>query len=92
MSLINGKIGAGLELFVNAMSEEKFDFILTEIGTNHNEVKLLVCDTFGVSLEVAGKIVESAPIALKESMTKNEAESLKEKFESVGATVELKKL
>lgn len=90
MSLINGKIGAGLELFFNAMSEERFDFILTESGKNDKEVIFLICDTFCVSLEVAEKIVDNASITLKESITKTEAESLKEKFENIGAVVELR--
>ncbi len=76
--------------FPGIFNGEKFDFILTEIGTNDDEVKLLICDTLGVSLEVSEKIVDNAPIKLKESITKTEAESLKEKFENIGATVELR--
>lgn len=89
MSLINRTFGTRSELFFNAMSEEKIDFILTESGSNNKEVIFLICDTFGVSLEVAGKIADNAPITLKESIRKSEAESLKEKFEGVGATIEL---
>ncbi len=88
MSKIDSIFGKGLEDFFSGKTE-KFDLILNECGANKKEVVFLLCDTFGFSLEVAEKIVDNAPIVLKESISKTEAESLKEKFESIGTTVEI---
>ncbi len=93
MSFLN-ELTATLELhkpFENIFQEtEKFDLILNECGANEKEVVFLICDSFGVSLEVAERIAYNTPITIKESITKTEAESLKEKFEGVGATIELR--
>lgn len=89
MSTIDSIFGKGLEEFFKA-EKEKFDLILNECGANEKEVVFLICDSFGVSLEVAERIAYNTPITIKESITKTEAENLKEKFENIGAVVELR--
>jgi large subunit ribosomal protein L7/L12 len=73
--------------------EEKtaFDVILKEAGGNKiaviKEVRAAVA---GLGLAEAKALVESAPKALKEGVTKEEAEEIKKKIEAVGAKVEIK--
>jgi large subunit ribosomal protein L7/L12 len=74
-------------------AEEKtsFDVILTEAGGNKiaviKEVRAAVA---GLGLAEAKALVESAPKALKEGVTKEEAEEIKKKIEAAGAKVEIK--
>ena len=74
-------------------AEEKtsFDVILTETGANKiaviKEVRAAVA---GLGLAEAKALVESAPKALKEGVTKEEAEEIKKKIEAAGAKVEIK--
>jgi large subunit ribosomal protein L7/L12 len=76
-----------------AAAEEKtsFDVILTEAGGNKiaviKEVRAAVA---GLGLAEAKALVESAPKALKEGVTKEEAEEIKKKIEAAGAKVEIK--
>jgi large subunit ribosomal protein L7/L12 len=73
--------------------EEKtaFDVILKEAGGNKiaviKEVRAAVA---GLGLAEAKALVESAPKALKEGITKEEAEEIRKKIEAVGAKVEIK--
>lgn len=73
--------------------EEKtsFDVILLEVGGNKiaviKEVRAAVA---GLGLAEAKTLVESAPKALKEGVTKEEAEEIKKKIEAAGAKVEIK--
>ncbi|PTX93769.1 50S ribosomal protein L7/L12 [Spartobacteria bacterium LR76] len=73
--------------------EEKtsFDVILAEAGGNKiaviKEVRAAVA---GLGLAEAKALVESAPKALKEGVTKEEAEEIKKKIEAAGAKVEIK--
>ena len=73
--------------------EEKtaFDVILKEAGANKiaviKEVRACVA---GLGLAEAKALVESAPKALKEGVTKEEAEEIKKKIEAAGAKVEIK--
>ena len=73
--------------------EEKttFDVILKETGGNKiaviKEVRACVA---GLGLAEAKALVESAPKALKEGITKEEAEEIKKKIEAAGAKVEIK--
>jgi len=73
--------------------EEKtaFDVVLVETGANKiaviKEVRAAVA---GLGLAEAKALVESAPKALKEGVTKEEAEEIKKKIEAAGAKVEIK--
>ena len=73
-------------------AEEKteFDVVLAEIGSEKIKVIKAVREITGLGLAEAKALVESAPKALKEGVSKEDAEELKKKLEEVGAKVELK--
>ncbi len=74
-------------------AEEKtsFDVILTEVGGNKIAViKEVRASVSGLGLAEAKTLVESAPKAIKEGVTKEEAEEIKKKIEAAGAKVEIK--
>ena len=75
-----------------AAAEEKteFDVILANFGAKKLDVIKAVREVTGLGLKEAKELVESAPKALKEGATKDEADALKAKLEAVGATVEIK--
>ena len=75
-----------------AAAEEKteFDVVLASFGDNKMAVIKLVKDVCGLGLKEAKELVESAPKALKEGVSKADAEELKAKLEEAGAKVELK--
>lgn len=75
-----------------AAEEEKssFDVVLKAPGGAKLQVVKLVKDLIGVGLKEAKDLVDAAPKALKEGVSKEEAESLKAKLEEAGAEVELK--
>ena len=73
--------------------EEKttFDVILTEMGANKiGVIKEVRGAVPGLGLAEAKALVEGAPKALKEGVTKAEAEEIKKKIEAAGAKVEIK--
>ncbi len=73
-------------------AEEKteFDVVLAEVGAEKIKVIKAVREITGLGLAEAKAVVEAAPKALKEGVSKDEAEELKKKLEEVGAKVELK--
>ncbi|MEI6336954.1 MAG: 50S ribosomal protein L7/L12 [Verrucomicrobiota bacterium] len=74
-------------------AEEKtsFDVILIEAGANKIAViKEVRASVSGLGLAEAKTLVESAPKAIKEGVTKEEAEEIKKKIEAAGAKVEIK--
>jgi large subunit ribosomal protein L7/L12 len=75
-----------------AAVEEKTEFTvtLTEIGTNKINVIKVVREITALGLKEAKDLVEAAPKPIKEGVPKDEAESIKKKFEEVGAKVEIK--
>ena len=72
--------------------EEKseFDVILASAGASKMGVIKIVKEVTGLGLKEAKALVDEAPKAVKEGVSKNEAEELKAKLEEAGATVELK--
>ncbi len=72
--------------------EEKteFDVVLTDIGSEKIKVIKAVRELTGLGLKEAKEAVESAPKTLKEAVSKEEAQKIKEAFEAVGAKVEIK--
>jgi len=72
--------------------EEKssFDVNLVNVGDQKIQVIKAIKEILGVGLKEAKDIVDGAPKVVKEGVAKEEAESVKEKLEGVGATVELK--
>ena len=75
-----------------APAEEKteFDVILASFGDNKIGVIKEVRAITGLGLKEAKDLVEGAPKALKEGISKDEAEALKKQLEAAGATVEVK--
>jgi large subunit ribosomal protein L7/L12 len=72
--------------------EEKteFDVILTDVGAAKIGVIKVVREITGLGLTEAKAMVESAPKAVKEAVSKDEANAVKAKLEAAGAKVELK--
>tara|TARA_R110002126_G_scaffold55819_1_gene149608 strand:- start:17610 stop:17987 length:378 start_codon:yes stop_codon:yes gene_type:complete len=73
-----------------ADEQTEFDVILTAAGGSKLAVVKLVKELTGLGLKEAKGIVDSAPAAVKEGVTKDEAEGLKKSLEEAGAEVELK--
>ena len=73
-------------------AEEKteFDVVLASAGAKKLDVIKVVREITGLGLKDAKDLVESAPKAIKEGATKDEAEAVKKQLEEAGATVELK--
>ena len=73
-------------------AEEKteFDVILKEVGSNKIGVIKVVREVTGLGLKEAKDLVEGAPKAVKEGISKDDAEALKKQLEEAGAKVELK--
>jgi large subunit ribosomal protein L7/L12 len=72
--------------------EEKTEFTvtLTEVGSNKINVIKVVREVTSLGLKEAKDLVEGAPKAIKEGVTKDEAAAIKKKFEDAGAKVEVK--
>jgi large subunit ribosomal protein L7/L12 len=68
----------------------EFDVILAEIGAEKIKVIKAVRELTSLGLTEAKAFVESAPKAVKEGVTKDEAEQIKKKLEEAGAKVEIK--
>ena len=75
-----------------AAEEEKteFDVILAEAGATKMQVIKLVKEITGLGLKEAKAIVDGAPKAVKEKVSKAEADDIKKKLEEAGAKVEVK--
>ena len=75
-----------------AAEEEKteFDVILAEVGAGKIKVIKAVREITGLGLADAKALVDGAPKAVKEAISKEDAEAAKEKLEAAGAKVELK--
>jgi len=75
-----------------APAEEKteFDVIMKSAGANKIGAIKVVREITGLGLKEAKDLVESAPAAVKEAVSKDEAASLKKKLEEAGAEVEVK--
>jgi large subunit ribosomal protein L7/L12 len=75
-----------------APAEEKteFDVILQSIGGNKINVIKVVREVTALGLKEAKDLVEAAPKAVKEAVSKEEAETIKQKLTDAGATVEVK--
>ena len=75
-----------------AAAEEKTEFtvVLKEIGAKKIQVIKAVREMTSLGLKEAKDLVDSAPANVKEDVSKDEAEAIKQKLEEQGATVELK--
>ena len=75
-----------------AVAEEKTEFtvILKDVGANKINVIKAVREVTSLGLKEAKDLVDGAPKAVKEGVSKDEAENIKKKFTEAGATVEVK--
>ena len=75
-----------------AAAEEKteFDVELTDVGPNKVKVIKVVRELTGLGLKEAKEAVDNAPKVVKEAVSKEEAETIKAKFEAEGAKVTIK--
>ena len=73
-----------------AAEKTAFDVILTNGGASKLNVVKIVKDLTGLGLKEAKDLVDGAPKAIKEGVSKDEAEGLKKSLEEAGAEVELK--
>ena len=82
--------GAGGDEGAAAEEHTEFEVVLTVVGEKKINVIKEVRAMTGLGLKEAKDLVESAPKAVKDGVSKDEAAELKKKLEDVGATVELK--
>jgi large subunit ribosomal protein L7/L12 len=75
-----------------AASEEKTEFtvVLTEVGANKINVIKAVREVTSLGLKEAKDLVDGAPKTVKEGVNKDEAATIKKKFEEAGAKVDIK--
>ena len=87
-----GAPAAGGDGAAAAAAEEQteFDAVLTEVGANKILVIKAVRELTGLGLKEAKDLVDAAPKAVKEGVTKEEADAAKEKLAEAGATVEVR--
>jgi large subunit ribosomal protein L7/L12 len=88
MPMMGGAAGAGAA--APAEEQTEFTVTLTEVGGNKINVIKVVREVTSLGLKEAKDLVEGAPKAIKESVTKDEAAQIKKKFEDAGAKVEVK--
>jgi len=82
--------GAAAEAAPAAEEKTEFDVTLTEVGPNKINVIKAVRELTGLGLKEAKDVVESAPKAVKEGVSKDEANAAKAKLEEAGAKAEIK--
>ena len=81
---------AGGEAAAPAEEKTEFDVILQAAGGNKINVIKVVREVTALGLKEAKDLVEAAPKAVKEGVSKEEAETIKQKLTDAGATVEVK--
>ena len=82
--------GGGAAAAAPVEEQTEFDVILKSAGDKKINVIKAVREVTSLGLKEAKDLVESAPATIKEAVSKEEAESIKKKFEEAGATVDLK--
>jgi large subunit ribosomal protein L7/L12 len=82
--------GGGAAAPAAAEAQTEFSVILKEAGAKKIEVIKAVREVTSLGLKEAKDLVEGAPKAIKEGVSKEEAETIKKKFAETGATIEVK--
>jgi large subunit ribosomal protein L7/L12 len=82
--------GGGAPAVAEEKEQTEFDVILTHAGDQKIAVIRTVKEITGVGLKEAKDIVDAAPKAIKEKISRQEADAVKVKLAAVGATVEIK--
>lgn len=88
VAVAGGGPGAGAK--AEAEEQTEFTATLTEIGAKKINVIKVVREVTSLGLKEAKELVEGAPQAVKEGLSKEDAEAIQKKFEGVGAKVEIK--
>ena len=88
MAMVAGPSAAAAP--VEEEEQTEFDAILTAIGDKKINVIKVVREITGLGLKEAKELVDSAPKAIKEKISKEDAEAIKAKLAEQGATVEVK--
>ena len=70
--------------------QTEFDVVLSSIGSQKIQVIKVVRTITSLGLKEAKELVDSAPKAVKEGISKDEADEIRSKLEEVGATIEVK--
>ena len=83
-------VAAPAEAAAAAEEKTEFDVVLAEVGAEKIKVIKVVREITGLGLAEAKAVVDGAPKAIKEGVSKEDAEAAKAKLEEVGAKVELK--
>ncbi len=87
---VPGAAAAGGTGEAAAEEQTEFEAVLTAVGDKKINVIKAVREVTSLGLKEAKDLVEAAPKAIKEGVSKEEAEEIKKKFEEAGATVEIK--
>ena len=88
--VVAGGGAAGGDAEPAAAEKDEFDVVLTGPGEKKIQVIKVVRELTGLGLKEAKEFVDSAPKAVKEGASKEEAEEIKGKLEGAGGSVELK--
>ena len=89
MATVQGVAGTAEAAAAEAEEQTEFDVTLKEIGPKKINVIKAVREVTTLGLKEAKDLVEGAPTVVKEAISKDEADSLKEKLEGAGAVVEV---
>jgi large subunit ribosomal protein L7/L12 len=87
--MAGGGGGAGAAAAAPVEEKTEFNVILKDVGANKINVIRVVREITNLGLKESKDLVEAAPKAVKEAVSKDEAASVKSKLEAVGATVEV---
>ncbi|MEO8468133.1 MAG: 50S ribosomal protein L7/L12 [Chloroflexota bacterium] len=90
VAMASGPAAGAAEAAPVAEEQTEFTATLTEVGPNKIPVIKVVRELTGLGLKEAKDVVDAAPKAVKEGVTKDEAEKIKAALEDVGAKVEIK--
>lgn len=82
--------GGGAATAAPTEEQTEFEVILKDIGANKINVIKVVRELTSLGLKEAKDLVEAAPKSIRDGVTKEEANSMKEKLAAAGATVEIK--
>ncbi|MBF8305051.1 MAG: RplL [Acidobacteria bacterium] len=88
--MMAGAAGGGAGAAAAVEEQTEFSVILTAVGSQKINVIKTVREVTSLGLKEAKDLVDGAPKAIKEAVSKEEAEALKKKFTDAGATVEIR--
>jgi len=90
VAMVAGPAAAGGGEAAAAEEQSEFDVVLAAVGDKKIQVIKVVRAVTGLGLKEAKEVVDGAPKAVKEKVSREEADDIKAKLEEVGATIEVK--